>query len=88
MSSHLGDEDLVQEVKISKISKHPKYIHGVAYFDVAVLDVEPVEFTETVRPVCLRASRGFRVDRYEQVSKLEKVRDGGTFGGQWQPMMI
>jgi glycosylphosphatidylinositol transamidase (GPIT) subunit GPI8 len=68
LSSSLDDEDLVQELNITKITKHPNYKQGVAYFDVAVLEVDPVEFTGNVRPVCLPTSKDFKVDRYEPVT--------------------
>jgi len=70
LSSSLDDEDLVQELNITKITKHPNYKQGVAYFDVAVLEVDPVEFTGNVRPVCLPTSKNFKVDRYEQAILL------------------
>ena len=64
----MDDEDLVQELNITTITKHPKYRPGVAYFDVAVLEVDQVEFTVNVRPICLPSSNNFRPDRYDQVS--------------------
>ncbi len=73
MSSSTDDEDIVQEVKITKITKHPKYVEGLAYFDIAVLIIEPIEFTVFVRPVCLPSSNNFNVDKYEGVSKIIKI---------------
>jgi hypothetical protein len=71
LSSSADDEDdFVQEVKITKITKHPKYVEGVAYFDIAVLIIEAIEYTGYVRPVCLPSSRDFRVDEYDRVSKI------------------
>jgi hypothetical protein len=32
------DDEFVQEVRVTKIVQHPKYVRGVAYFDVAVLE--------------------------------------------------
>jgi hypothetical protein len=70
LSSSADDEDdFVQEVRITKITKHPKYVEGVAYFDIAVLVIEPIEYTGHVRPVCLPSSKNFRVDKYDGVSK-------------------
>ncbi len=71
LSSRADDEDdFVQEVRITKITKHPKYVEGVAYFDIAVLIIEPIEYTGYVRPVCLPSSKDFRVDEYDRVSKI------------------
>ncbi len=67
LSSNQDDEDFVQELRITKIIKHPNYVQGVAYFDIAVLEIEPIEFTGYVRPVCLPSSEGFREDKYDQV---------------------
>ncbi len=72
LSSSADDEDdFVQEVTITKITKHPKYVEGVAYFDIAVLIIEAIEYTGYVRPVCLPTSKDFRVDEYDRVSKIK-----------------
>ena len=62
-----NDDEFVQEVKITKITTHPNYVNGVAYFDIAILEVELVKFTGQVRPICLPSSKNFRVDRFDQV---------------------
>ena len=67
LSSQRDDEDIVQELRIIQITKHPKYVQGVAYFDTAVLEIEPIEFTGFVRPVCLPSSNNFKADKYDQV---------------------
>jgi hypothetical protein len=71
LSSNTDDKDIVQEVRITKITRHPKYVRGVAYFDIAVLETEPIEFTGYIRPVCLPSSKDFSVDKYEGVSKIK-----------------
>jgi hypothetical protein len=68
LSSNIDDEDIVQELRITRITKHPKYVEGVAYFDIAVLETEPIEYTGYVRPVCLPSSKDFNEDKYEGVS--------------------
>jgi hypothetical protein len=73
LSSSTDDEDIVQEVRITKITKHPKYVEGLAYFDIAVLVIEPIEFTAYVRPVCLPSANNFSLDKYEGVSKNKKT---------------
>jgi hypothetical protein len=62
------DDDFVQEVKITKITQHPEYVQGRAYFDIAVLETELVKFTANVRPICLPTSKDFRVDKFNQVN--------------------
>jgi hypothetical protein len=72
LSSRADDEDdFVQEVRITKITKHPKYVEGVAYFDIAVLEIEAIEYAGYVRPVCLPSSKDFMVDKYDGVSKMK-----------------
>jgi hypothetical protein len=61
------DDEFVQEVKITKITQHPQYVQGRAYFDIAVLETELVKFTENVRPICLPTSKGFRIDKFNEV---------------------
>ena len=68
MSSNRDDENIVQEVRITKLTKHPNYVEGIAYFDIAVLEIEPIEYTGYVRPVCMPSSKDFSVDKYEGVS--------------------
>jgi hypothetical protein len=48
-----------------QIFKHPKYIVGIAYNDIAVLIIIPVEFTIRVRPICLPNPSNFKLDQYE-----------------------
>jgi hypothetical protein len=47
---------------------YSKYIIGIAYFDVAVLEIEEVQLSNTVRTICLPDSTDFREDKYEQVT--------------------
>ncbi len=58
-----------QHRQISGITKHPKYYDGQAYFDIALLDVEEVQFSNSVRPVCLPNSKDFKTDKYEGVRR-------------------
>ena len=67
-SAFEGEEKIAQEVKILDITKHPRYKTGQSYFDVAVLEMEEVQFTEAVRPICLPDSRDFVEDKYEGVT--------------------
>ena len=66
------DDEFVQEVKITKVIQHPKYNQGAYYFDVAVLEVDPVKLSANVRPVCLPDSQDFDVDKFNQVCFILK----------------
>jgi len=67
-----GDIDLKQSVDdgntetfdIKRIYKHPKY-NETAYFDIAVLQIAPVNFKAHLRPVCLPDSSSFKIDQYD-----------------------
>ena len=52
-----------QTFEIKETYKHPKYI-GNAYYDIAVLQIAPVEFNANLRPICLRNSSDFDVNEY------------------------
>jgi hypothetical protein len=53
--------------KISRVTIHPKYNNGQAYFDIALLDVDEIKFSPTVRPVCLPNSKDFKTEKYDNV---------------------
>ncbi len=55
--------------KITGVTIHPKYIDGQAYFDIALLDVDEIQFSPTVRPICLPNSKDFKIDKYDGVRK-------------------
>ena len=49
---------------IKKIFQHPEYI-GTAYYDIAVLEIAPVQFKANLRPICLPDSSDFTVNKYD-----------------------
>jgi hypothetical protein len=55
-------------VKITKITQHPQYENGKAYYDIAVLETELVTFSGNIRSICLPSSKDFRVDKYNKVN--------------------
>ncbi len=67
-TNYEGEEKIAQQRKITKITKHPKYISGRGYFDVAVLEIEEVWLSETVRTICLPDSTDFKEDKYDLVT--------------------
>ena len=62
------DDKFVQEFEIEQIIKHPYYIHGKAYYDIAVLKIPSVVFTVRVRPICLPNHELFNINKYEGYS--------------------
>ena len=52
--TNLNDPNRIEK-KIKKIYKHPKYVKGQIYYDVAVLEIEEKfnNFTPYVNPICL-----------------------------------
>jgi hypothetical protein len=60
-----SDDGRAIDFDILKIFKHPKY-SGKAYYDIAVLQINPVEFLSYRRPVCLPDPSNFKLDQYEE----------------------
>ena len=71
----LGDRDLTsrlddrgvqtRDVIDNNVSFHPKYVFGIAYYDVAVIKLDPpVTLTMTVRPICLPESSSSDQDEF------------------------
>jgi len=54
-----------QTFAIEKISQHPKYT-GIAYYDIAKLQIAPVKFLPNLRPVCLPDPSKFKIDQYDE----------------------
>ena len=63
--SSKADDGYVQQFDIKEIFVHPKFINGIAYYDIAVLEIPTVEFTLHVRPICLPWSTVFNQDLYD-----------------------
>jgi hypothetical protein len=63
--SSKADDGNVQQLNIEEIYVHPKFILGIAYYDIAVLEILPVEFTLHVRPICLPRPSVFNQDLYD-----------------------
>ena len=64
------DDEFVQEVKITKITQHPQYENGKAYYDIAVLETELVTFSGNVRPICMPSSKDFSADKFKKVNNF------------------
>ncbi len=53
-----------QTISIEKFFQHPKYT-GTAYYDIAVLQISPIEFKPHLRPICLPNPTDFKIDKYD-----------------------
>jgi hypothetical protein len=53
-----------ETITIEKVFQHPKY-KRTAYFDIAVLQIAPVEFNAYLRPICLPKPLDFKIDKYD-----------------------
>jgi hypothetical protein len=74
-----GKQKSAQQRKITRITKHPNYYDGVAYFDIALLDIEEAYFSEAVRPICLLDSKDYYPNKYDQVKTIFVFTNFGRF---------
>jgi hypothetical protein len=51
-------------LEIQNYVAHPMYDGKTAYFDVGIILTEKVEFTKTIRPICLPANASIELDKY------------------------
>ena len=65
-SDHASEEDnrYAIDLEIIKSHPHPDFDNETAYFDVAVLETEKVNFSRSIRPICLPDSPSDDVDKY------------------------
>ena len=54
-------------LNIKKIFIHPKYVTGLAYFDVAILETEPLNVSTSIQPICLPVQATGNLDDYEEL---------------------
>ena len=64
MASEIDDFD-VQEREMLEVTTHPKSQPLKAYYDVAVIKIEPVTYKTFVRPICLPFTYKFEGGRYD-----------------------
>ena len=67
---HIGDYDLEKRSKgkdlnVIKTEVHPKYA-GLAYYDVAILTTQKVEFSRDINPICIPEEEFHDKEYYEQ----------------------
>ena len=61
------DDDIdVTERSLVKISTHQKYDNFQAYFDVAVITIDHINYTTSIRPICMPSDAAiFRTEAYD-----------------------
>ena len=64
---HISDKDdrHARDLIIQKITKHPKYNGEDVYYDVAILETEPISFSIAISPVCLPSEPSEDKRRYD-----------------------
>jgi hypothetical protein len=50
--------------EIIEIFKHQKYQASESYFDVALIKIETVTFSSSIRPICLPPKGSFVADKF------------------------
>ncbi|XP_056300794.1 suppressor of tumorigenicity 14 protein homolog isoform X2 [Pseudoliparis swirei] len=83
-------QDGVQLRRLKKIISHPDYNQMTFDYDVALLELsEPLEFTNTIRPICLpAASHVFPAGMSCWVTGWGALREGGSTAQLLQKAMV
>ena len=61
--SSTADDENALTLDIKEIFIHPKYVDGIAYFDVAILETEPLNLSASIQPICLPT---YTFDNYDE----------------------
>jgi len=66
-SDHASEEDNRYAIDLEIINsiRHPEYDDETAYFDVAILETEKVNFSRAIRPICLPDSPSDDANKYQ-----------------------
>lgn len=62
------DERSDTKRELLKTTVHPKYQSGVAYFDVAIVQIEKVVFSPSISPICLPNGPSKNLNKYQGLS--------------------
>lgn len=84
LTVRLGDYDIKTphetrhvEKRVRRVVRHRGFDMRTLYNDVAILTLnEPVEFTETIRPVCLPSGSNLYANRQATVIGWGSLREG------------
>ncbi|XP_058805706.1 transmembrane protease serine 9-like [Phymastichus coffea] len=96
LTVRLGDYDIKTphevrhvEKRVKRVVRHRGFDMRTLYNDVAILTLnEPVEFTETIRPVCLPSGANLYVGNKATVIGWGSLREGGPAPGKLQQVTI
>jgi hypothetical protein len=86
---HVGAFDLSTprqqgiDVDIKYVNIHPLYNHPNAYFDIAIITTDNVEFTNKIQPICLPKYSSTDVHKYDE-KHVDLLGWGGT-GHETEP---
>ena len=69
-----GDKRRGFDVQIEASISHPNYVDPKAYYDIGIIQTKRLQFSETVRPICLPQEASFERDGYLRNS-AELVRE-------------
>ena len=64
--SSSDDDRLAVTVDIKNKFIHPRYNGKAAHFDVAVLETDNIDFTESIYPVCLPQNKSANYNEYDE----------------------
>ena len=53
-------------LEIKEIFIHPKYVDGLAYFDVAILETVSLNISASILPICLPVQATDTFDEYDE----------------------
>ncbi|NP_001166087.1 serine protease 70 precursor [Nasonia vitripennis] len=96
LTVRLGDYDIKTphevrhvEKRVKRVVRHRGFDMRTLYNDVAILTLnEPVEFSETIRPVCLPSGANLYTGKQAVVIGWGSLREGGPAPGKLQQVSI
>ena len=60
-----ADDRFAKDLSILKITIHPNFNREAAYYDIAIFEIEPISFSDAIRPVCLPSAPSEDIKRYD-----------------------
>jgi len=72
-----GDDRNAKNLEILQMYVHPDYDGKSAYFDIAILETKPIEFSKAILPICLPETSSEDIHKYDDRS-VELIGWGST----------
>ena len=60
-----ADDRFAKDLSILNITIHPNFNREAAYYDIAIFEIEPISFSDAIRPVCLPSAPSEDIKRYD-----------------------